>query len=169
MGSVDNIRWSSFIAERLIKLIGWILKSFSSSLEIIITGRSTGINLSTANDQHELRRNELCWATRGTANDFLSLPRSHSHLLSDKISRIFIARGWFLLERSCRSGVLCFPIDSRGFASPVIDGAFPNCCTHFIFKQNLHKILLLPRGIAASDRYEILRNEFREESLKLWV
>lgn len=30
--SVDNIRWSSFIAERLIKLIGWILKLFLNSI-----------------------------------------------------------------------------------------------------------------------------------------
>lgn len=81
--------------------------------------------------------------------------------LSDKISRIFSAPR-VVFVRPCSSNVLRFSIESRGLFPPhVIDETLPKCCTHFIFKQNLHKILLVPRGIASSDRYEILRNEFR--------
>lgn len=115
--------------------------------------------LSTANDQHELR-NELCLATRGTANDFLSLPRSHSHLCLIKSLESLPPRGWFLFVHvqvtSCCSWsnlAVCFPLTSSTKRSRNV--------VHILsLKQNLHKILLLLRGIASGDRYEILRNEF---------
>lgn len=103
-GSVDNIRWSSLIADKLIKLMGWILKnlfhftSFRESSLFLPYMKPPNLFQISSTCNHSQQGNTINWrinyvGKRGNSLSFsspfrpLPLNLNCSHL-SDKISQI---------------------------------------------------------------------------------
>jgi len=166
--TVDNIRWSSFIADRLIKLIGWILKTFRSMLFSKMSQDEYITNFS-------LQMIETNWGRMNYVeqlSDTLSFPFSHSHMLSDNISRIFNAWGWFwtftrVTVTSCLSQSISavYSLSHHRWIGPEI------LYTFYLLNKTYIKycccLTASPRVIAM--KYYETSFEFREESLKLRV
>lgn len=153
-GSSDNILWSSLSAEKLIKLMGWILKFFSPQTFLKIVFKSTknlfsifchrNFHVFTTSDQNILK----IW-THETRKQFSlsqnspSLACSNYSHLSDKIShRPRVVFRFTLSSKvvSCETKELTAITEGLERVNLIYE-TLPKCI-HFIFEQNLHKILL---------------------------